>query len=621
MLRHGVIVASRPAPANEGVPPIRGGQSLRLAHEPSRNRMKMENGVMRFAGSVRTPAAGPAIAALAGVAVALVGLVVSTPHRPYPWSVWAPVQCVGLSFVVAGAVGWWRQPANGTGRLMTAVGITWYVGDLQVSAHPVLFAVGFCGFYLCAAVFTHLILALPTGHIVTRSERWLVAGMYTVVTSTQVLRYLVEYPVQPQIWGTADGRSVWAPIGSVAAGACTVAAFCLVVRRWRTARRPARRHLSALWMAGAAGGAISLIWTGVVVSSPTARINRWLLCAFAVALILVPFAVLAGVLRIRLARLQVANLVVRLDAIAEPERLRDALADALGDPALQVWFPLHGGGYTDPVGHIVADPARHGAATTPVECRGEHLAVLVHDPALLNQRQLVEAVIATARLALENAGLHAAQRAQLEEVRASRARIVAAADDERRRIQRDLHDGVQHQLLAIAVLVRRVHEELGQLDGSRQSVHHLDTAANRLHDVIRELRELTEGINPPALTEQGLGAVLETLAERAPIPVEYEAPPRRWPAPLERTAYFLINEALANIYKHARASHACVTVTAHSHGLTVRVADDGCGGADLTRGSGLRGLYDRVAAVNGTLRLESPPGRGTTIEAELPCES
>jgi len=563
---------------------------------------------------------GPALAAAAGVGAAVAGVLVSRHNHPYPWSIWGPVQAVGLPFTVAGVWIWLRQPANGTGRLMTAVGITWYLGDLQTSRQGVLFALGFCLFYLVAAVFAHLVLALPAGRLGTGVERLVIAGLYLAVTGTQVLRSLTEHPPTAQVWGGRGDLSVWAPVGSVLGGSLTLVAFWLVLQRWWAAGRPARRALAVLWSTGVIVGGIALATTLAALLGAPPDLRGRLLFAFTVALIFTPVAIVTGLVRIRLARIRVADLVLHLDAAQEPARVRDAVAGALNDPTLEVYFRLpDGGGYVDADGHPVTLPRTDDRAVTFVERHGEQLAALVHDPALVDQHPLVDAVLAAARLALQNARLHAAHRAQLQEVRASRARIVAATDAERHRIQRDLHDGAQHSLLALAVLVGQAREELpdrAELGYLRQL---LAKAGMQLHDVIRELRDLTEGIDPPVLTEQGLAAAVETLAERAPLPVLFDIPPHRWPGPIERTGYFVVKESLANVYKHARATRATVQVHATGDVLLVHVSDDGTGGADPAQGAGLRGLRDRVAALGAPRHIHSRPEKGTLVEAELPC--
>ena len=214
--------------------------------------------------------------------------------------------------------------------------------------------------------------------------------------------------------------------------------------------------------------------------------------------------------------------------------------------------------------------------------------------------------------------LDAELRARLEELRASRARIVEAGDAERRRLERDLHDGAQSRLVALKLLLssarlraQRSHSELETVLG--EAIDEVDTS-------LSELRELARGIHPAVLTDHGLEPALQALASRAPVPVTVEADDdERLPGPVESAAYFVVSEALANVAKYAEATHAAVAVRRANGGVTVDVTDDGIGGADAARGSGLRGLADRVAALDGTLSLDSPAGGGTHLHAELPC--
>jgi signal transduction histidine kinase len=213
--------------------------------------------------------------------------------------------------------------------------------------------------------------------------------------------------------------------------------------------------------------------------------------------------------------------------------------------------------------------------------------------------------------------LDAELRARLEELRASRARLVEAGDAERRRLERDLHDGAQSRLVALALLLRgaRARAEAGS-----ELAALLDRATAELQAGLDDLRELARGIHPAVLTDRGLEPALQSLVARAPVPVSVEAPAaERLPGPVESAAYFVVSEALANVAKYARATHAEVAVRRDNGRVTVEVTDDGVGGADAARGSGLRGLADRVAALDGTLSLDSPAGRGTRVRAEIPC--
>jgi signal transduction histidine kinase len=254
---------------------------------------------------------------------------------------------------------------------------------------------------------------------------------------------------------------------------------------------------------------------------------------------------------------------------------------------------------------------------TPVEHAGERVAMLVHAPSVAEETELLRAVGAAAALALENERLDAELRAKVEELRASRARIVESGDAARRRIERDLHDGAQQRLVTLALNLRLVQSRLGD---EPEAAHQLDQARRELEQALEELRELARGIHPSVLSDRGLDAGLEGLAHRAPLPVELDtSPSERLPANVESAAYFVVAEALTNVAKYAQATHARVRVTRQNGRVLVEVADDGVGGADPARGSGLRGLLDRVAAVDGRLEVESEPGEGTTVRATIPC--
>jgi signal transduction histidine kinase len=207
-------------------------------------------------------------------------------------------------------------------------------------------------------------------------------------------------------------------------------------------------------------------------------------------------------------------------------------------------------------------------------------------------------------------------RDRLEELRASRARLVQAGDAERRRLERDLHDGAQSRLVGVSMLLG--HARVRAQDGS-ELANLLDRASHELTQGLTELRELAHGIHPAVLTDHGLEPAVEALVSRAPVPVRVEVPvAERLPPPVESAAYFVVSEALTNVAKYAQATRASVEVRSGEGTVTVLVADDGIGGADASRGSGLRGLADRVAALDGTLSLESPPGRGTRLRADIP---
>jgi signal transduction histidine kinase len=329
-------------------------------------------------------------------------------------------------------------------------------------------------------------------------------------------------------------------------------------------------------------------------------------------------ALAGGLLWARSARSAAADLVVELERIP-PGGVRGALARTLGDPSLELalWLPERGA-YVDAAGRpLELPPTGSDRAVTVLGSSEAPVAALIHDPVLLERRALLQATGAAARLALENERLQAELRAQLQELRASRSRIVAAGDAERRRLERDLHDGAQQRMLALGLALQLARAELDGSCGAASEL--LGEADAELRAALGELRELARGIHPAVLTEQGLGPALANLAERAPVPVTIvEIPGERLPAATEAAAYFLVCEALANVAKHAHASRARVKVQLDGRAI-VDVEDDGIGGADPARGSGLRGLRDRVHALDGVLEVDSPVGGGTRVHAEFPC--
>ena len=255
---------------------------------------------------------------------------------------------------------------------------------------------------------------------------------------------------------------------------------------------------------------------------------------------------------------------------------------------------------------------------TLLERDGVPLAAILHDPALLEDPGLVASVATAVRLTVENDRLQAEVRAQLAEVRESRARIVEATDAERRRIERDIHDGAQQRLVALSLAIGRARGQLGPAADPDLDTT-LAQASEEVRSALAELRELARGIHPAILTEAGLGPAVRSLVDRSAVPTELDAElPGRLPDPIEATAYFVVSEALTNVAKHAAAGSARVALAVHDHTLTVEVRDDGCGGADPARGSGLRGLRDRVEAVGGKLETVSPAGGGTIVRASLP---
>ncbi len=297
--------------------------------------------------------------------------------------------------------------------------------------------------------------------------------------------------------------------------------------------------------------------------------------------------------------------------------VREMLAESLGDQSVSIayWLPDRER-FVDEAGQPVQLPEPgSGRAWTAVDRDGRRVAAIIHDAALDTGRELVDAAAAASSLAIDNERLKADLRARVEELRVSRQRIVEAGDAARRRIERDLHDGAQQQLVGLSLQLRVLRSQVTD----PALVPAVEALSEQLAVAMAELRELARGIHPTSLTERGLGPAVAALCERCPLPVTCTVDvDERLADPVEAAAYFVVAEALTNTTKYARATAADVDIQRAGERLVVHVSDDGEGGADVSAGSGLRGLDDRLAAIGGTLRIDSPPGGGTTLTASLP---
>jgi signal transduction histidine kinase len=362
---------------------------------------------------------------------------------------------------------------------------------------------------------------------------------------------------------------------------------------------------------GGAGAGADRGYVGPFALGPAVGI---LLCLLAAPVAVVTVAVtdlLTGGLR-ALARLLLAT------RVAPGDPVRQTLAESLGDRTLSIAYWLADrSAYVDEHGHPVSLPEPGSdRAWTAVDLGGRRVAAIIHDANLDASPELVAAAAAGASMAIDNDRLKADLRARVEELRASRARIVAAGDAARRRLERDLHDGAQQQLVALAIDLRILRARLGD---APETIELIDGIDAKLADALAELRELARGIHPAILSDRGLEPALDALAARVPLPVGCRVDlPARPAAPVEAAAYFVVAEALTNVLKYAQAGRATVRAAQEDADIVVEVADDGVGGADPGRGSGLRGLDDRVGALDGTLTIESPPGGGTLVRARIP---
>lgn len=302
-----------------------------------------------------------------------------------------------------------------------------------------------------------------------------------------------------------------------------------------------------------------------------------------------------------------------------PEEIGGVLAQALHDPGAELlfWLPASET-FASAGGEITAEASDGGRARTEIRREGNLTAVLLHDPALLARRRALDSIVSAAALSIEIARLRVEVRHQLAEVEASRRRIVEAGYEERRRLQRDLHDGAQQRLVTLGIVLRRLERSLpGEAALLAPS---LDAAVEEVGAAVADLRTIAAGVRPPRLDE-GLGAALRELARTAPLPVSVDASVGRLSPSIEAAAYFVACEGLTNAVKHASASHVELRAV-HANGtLHLTVADDGLGGASARGGSGLAGLRDRIAAHGGEIEIISAQGHGTRIEVAIPCES
>ncbi len=367
------------------------------------------------------------------------------------------------------------------------------------------------------------------------------------------------------------------------------------------------------------GASLVLMLAAAVVDRSFPEAGRALGWAAFVAFGAVPLAILAGILRMRLARAGVAELVRDLETVRTPGALRDALRRSLGDPTLRLaYWVSETRGFVDLKGRPFELPWEGSSqVATMVERDGRRVAALVHDASLRDAPELLEAVTSAAGLALENERLHAELRAHLDDLRESRARIVEAGDAERRRLERNLHDGAQQRLVAMSLHLRLVESTLAKDPEAAAPL--VVQVREELTEALAELRELARGIHPAILSDRGLAPALEAVAARSTVPVQLSTPTERLPPTVEAAIYYVVSEALANVAKYAQASSVTVEVARTNGRAVVAIADDGIGGADPDGGSGLRGLADRVAALDGRLHVDSAPSHGTRIHADIPC--
>lgn len=519
------------------------------------------------------------------------------------------------ALVTASLVALERERWRRSRILLAVAGFAVLAADLQWTKSHTLWTVGFLVDLLWVALLVQGVLRFPEGRPWSHAARFVIASAYGAALGGQLiaallLRHSVIAVASHQ--SAADAvRRVEAIVG-IAVG---IVFLVLVVQRLlRLQQHSAHRAQAPFLTGGALAVAITLSWFawaqtfGAGVYTPRTIGHA--------AALLIPFGLVVGVVWSRASRRQASDLVVELRT-GGAATLRDRLARSLEDPTLEVAYRLDQGGFVDGDGRPLELPEGPDRAVTMITARGDDVAALVHDPALLEEPALVESVRATAGLVLENERLAAQVRAQLVEVRASRARLIAATDAERRRLERDLHDGAQQRLVTLSIALG-----LAASRGDSAEAEVLSRAQGELEEAIAELREFARGIHPLLLRDEGLDTAVEALARRAPLPVVVEGSAGdELPEAIQLAAYFVVSEALTNVVKHASASEVRVRLGRVQSSLVVEVQDNGVGGACAATDSGLAGLEGRLAALDARLVVESDPGRGTRLHTEIPCGS
>ena len=524
---------------------------------------------------------------------------------------------VTVPYLVAGLVAWTRRPASRLGPLMVVAGFTLALSALQWSEQAWVFSVGHVLDMLPAAVLLHVFLSYPDGRLSRRPEQVLVSACYVTVVVPQVLKILLG--VNPDNVFTLARTNVADDLERLQlsiVAALLVGGTCVLAARRRYEYRVLRRPVSLLVAAfGLSMAMLALLYVaGMAAWSTFELIRNATFAALAVA----PVAFLVGLLDVRLARGDVADVLVRLRADPSAD-LENLLRPVLHDPSFSVAFWLaQPGRWVDGEGLEVTLPdVDSRQATEVVHAHGEPVAALSFDAALRQEPELVDAVTAAAGIALENGRLVAELKARSLELEHSRNRVLEAGQQERRRLERNLHDGAQQRLVALSLELGLLRDTLGSDAEARKR---LELAREEVFASLEELREVARGMYPAVLTDHGLAVALESLTARSSVPVRLHIElPHRLAEPVEVAAYYVVSESVANAGKYAHATGVDVQVAEAGGVLHVEVADDGVGGADLDGGTGLVNLVDRIEALGGTLSVDSAVAAGTRVRADIPC--
>jgi len=524
-----------------------------------------------------------------------------------------------VPYIAGGLVAWRRRPESRLGMLMVTAGFVIWANFLAWSSNSLLYTLGAAAQFLVPAVLLHVFLAFPNGRLRSRLDRAVVAAGYGAVALT-LARMVLGEGGERDLLAVVDNPDLVTSLRTtqlaLVSAVLLMGTVSLVLHRHR--EPPLRTPVSFFAYACSLGLAMIAVlylvqlvaWTDVL---ETVRYTTFAIIGLA------PIVFLVAILQARLGRASVGELVEALGINQGPADLQQAVARALRDPSVRLayWLPEFDS-YADVDGRKTELESSPGRSSTAVKRDDQTVAMLLHDAALNDEPRLLASVVSAIGMTIENAQLQVELRARLEELRGSRARILQAEQSERRRLERDLHDGAQHRLIALSL-------ELGELgdhlDGDREMRMRIEAARREVMASLAELRDLAHGIHPAAVSDHGLAVALESVATRATVPVQViGATPDRLPEPVELAAFYIACEALANVARHAEATSAVVELERTPTALVIDIRDDGVGGASAETGTGLRGLADRVEALGGRLQVWSPRGGGTRLRAEIPCE-
>jgi signal transduction histidine kinase len=533
------------------------------------------------------------------------------------------------AYVGAGAYTWWRRPTSLTGPMIAGVGLIFALTTLNGSGDPAAHTIGMTIWAGLLVFLAYVYLAFPRSRLGSPVERSLVVGYaaFATVTWGAILVFSDKVPVGAAFTDCGD-RCPHNPFqvidaaDVVAAGlraiytsgsiAVIVAIGVFIVRKIRSPNRLRRRAVEPLGVAylfTIVAAVLFMLFAPVFPDvKPTLR------ALAAAGQLGIPIAMVLGQVRGRIfAATNVNRLVASMGGRSiTPEAVEELIRNTLGDPTLTLAFPTHEVGvFVDVRGAAVPPPHGNGRTLAPVVIQGRTVAALVHDTGLDVDPGVMEGVAASSLMLLENARL-------VEELRASRMRLVTVADDERLRLERDLHDGAQQRLMALQIKLALLRDRV-DADELVAAVDELEEDASA---AVEELRGLAHGIYPTVLRERGLDDGIQSIARASPLPVSRVGTPvgRLSPA-VEAAVYFCINEAVQNATKHAGAgAHITISLRLGPDSLEFVIADDGTGfdGASLAGGIGFVSMRDRIGGVGGELDVVSRPGHGTEVRGSVP---